>query len=175
MTQIKGKSANRVELAQFFGVSVMTIDTWIRKGMPIVQRGSRGVSWEFDTAACAQWRADQAALNAVGDTTSSDMEELKRRKAAAETALVELELSRERGKVIAVEDFDKLLSPMVIAYRSTLLNLPSKLHQFVDEEAEKIIDSEIRLALEALSEYEFESLSDDAGGDDGGDSSPDGD
>lgn len=50
------RSGNKADCAQFFGVTLPTIDKWIRDGMPTVQRGSQGVSWVIDLHAAAKWR-----------------------------------------------------------------------------------------------------------------------
>lgn len=50
------RAANKAILSQFFDVSLPTIDSWVKKGMPVVQRGSRSVPWVFDLLECAQWR-----------------------------------------------------------------------------------------------------------------------
>lgn len=153
MSRQKGAVANRSELAQLFGCSVMSIDAWVRKGMPYVQKGGRGVAWEYDTAACIAWSNEQAMISAIGDTSQIEIDELRRRKLCAEMIIVELEAAAAKGEVIAVGDFDKLISPMVVAYRSMLLTLPSKLVQFVDQDAMEIINDEIRVALEELATY----------------------
>lgn len=50
------RRGNKADCAQFFGVTLPTIDKWIRDGMPIVQRGSQGISWVIDLHAAAKWR-----------------------------------------------------------------------------------------------------------------------
>lgn len=50
------RAGNKADCAQFFGVTLPTVDKWIRDGMPTVQRGSQGVSWVIDLHAAAKWR-----------------------------------------------------------------------------------------------------------------------
>lgn len=53
---------NKRELAMALGVSEPTIDNWMAKrGLPVVDKGSNGVSYRFDLAACRAWKADQDA------------------------------------------------------------------------------------------------------------------
>ena len=47
---------NRAELAKAFGVSLTTVDAWVRRGCPYVSRGSNGREWQFDPLAVAHWR-----------------------------------------------------------------------------------------------------------------------
>jgi hypothetical protein len=50
------RRANKAETAQFFDITLPTLDKWIREGMPVLQRGARGVSWVLDLRAAAEWR-----------------------------------------------------------------------------------------------------------------------
>lgn len=50
------RQANKGTCAQFFGVTLPTVEKWIREGMPVVQVGSRGISWIIDLHAAAKWK-----------------------------------------------------------------------------------------------------------------------
>jgi terminase small subunit / prophage DNA-packing protein len=50
------RRGNKAEAAQFFDITLPTLEKWIREGAPILQRGSRGVSWVIDLRAVAEWR-----------------------------------------------------------------------------------------------------------------------
>ena len=50
------RRANKADVAEWFEVSLPTVDAWIRRGCPVVQRGSRGVPWVFDILEVARWR-----------------------------------------------------------------------------------------------------------------------
>ncbi len=50
------RKANKAEVAEWFGVSIPTVEQWVRSGCPVIQRGSRGVSWEIDLLEVAKWR-----------------------------------------------------------------------------------------------------------------------
>jgi len=47
---------NKAEVAEFFGISLPTLDTWIRKDCPCIQQGGRGVQWQFDILEVAKWK-----------------------------------------------------------------------------------------------------------------------
>jgi hypothetical protein len=47
---------NKAEVAEFFGISLPTLDTWIRKDCPCIQPGGRGVQWQFDVLEVAKWK-----------------------------------------------------------------------------------------------------------------------
>jgi terminase small subunit / prophage DNA-packing protein len=50
------RRANKAEAAQFFDITLPTLEKWLREGAPVLQRGARGVSWVLDLRAMAQWR-----------------------------------------------------------------------------------------------------------------------
>ncbi|MFD2112034.1 DUF1441 family protein [Thiorhodococcus fuscus] len=47
---------NKAELAEAFGKSVVSVDHWLRRGCPYVQRGERGRAWVFNIIDVAEWR-----------------------------------------------------------------------------------------------------------------------
>jgi terminase small subunit / prophage DNA-packing protein len=122
-----GMQLTKGDLARFFDVALPTVTSWVRKGCPYVEKGSKSKAWIFDTAAVAGWREEQAAQNAVGDTASLDIEEARRRKLAAEAAMVELDLAKRRGEVIEIEEVAGVVGDDYANVRAKLLSLPTKL------------------------------------------------
>ena len=55
-TEESFKLVNRAELATLFEVSLPTVDAWVRKGCPVVERGGRGREWKFHFAEVFNWR-----------------------------------------------------------------------------------------------------------------------
>lgn len=148
--------ANRAELAEILGVSLPTITSKVSKGMPFEQRGGRGKEWSFDTAAVFEWEKEQAILSATGDLSRVTDDELKRRKLAAETTLVELEAAKKRGELLPREGIEKLLCELVIATRTRLLLVPKRCAvQLIglsnEKEIREIIEAEQLEALTDLS------------------------
>ncbi|MEC7509917.1 MAG: terminase small subunit [Pseudomonadota bacterium] len=152
---------NRAELAEILGVSLPTITSKVSKGMPFEQRGGRGREWSFDTAAVFEWEKEQAIINATGDLSSVTDDELKRRKLAAETMLVELEAGKKRGDLIPREEIEKMLVNLVLDTKARLLLVPRRcaplLTQLTSEqEIRDIIEEEQREALTDLSNMEID-------------------
>jgi phage terminase Nu1 subunit (DNA packaging protein) len=46
---------NKASIAQVMGVSVNSVDAWIRKGAPVVERGSNGVAYKIDVTQFIEW------------------------------------------------------------------------------------------------------------------------
>lgn len=159
MAKRAGKQVNRSDLADTFGVSLPTVDDWVRNGCPWVQRGGRGVEWVFDTAAVARWLRDKAAEAAVGDT-SDDAEAWKRRKLAAEAQREELKLAADKKLVAPIEQMERHLARVFAEVRAKLRNIPGRtvntLIGMTDERKFKqILLADIDEALISLAELDL--------------------
>lgn len=58
---------NLEETAEFFGVSVPTVRSWIREKCPVVDRGSNGVAYKLDLREVAAWREERAEADRRAD------------------------------------------------------------------------------------------------------------
>jgi phage terminase Nu1 subunit (DNA packaging protein) len=149
---------NLGEIAEICGVSLPTVRAWVRRGCPYVEKGNKGKEWQFDTVGVIEWQKEQAALSAVGDVSTLDIEEARRRKLAAEAALSELDLSKARGELVSLEDVSTVWLEITTAARSQLLALPSKMAAIVaplsdPAEIRTLLEAEIEEALEELSRF----------------------
>lgn len=50
------REANKAQVAEFFDVSIKAVDGWVRRGCPVVRRGSASKPWVFDLLEVARWR-----------------------------------------------------------------------------------------------------------------------
>lgn len=121
----KGKRVTRTGLAEFFGVSLPTVDVWVRDGCPFVKKGSRGVEWEFATGDVWEWHQERAVRDATGDAQLTE-QELKRRKLEAETLKAELELEEARGAVALITDFERAQSAFAATVQANIMQVPQR-------------------------------------------------
>lgn len=59
MTSGHGQIVNIASLASIFGVPRKTLDDWLRRGMPVIQRGGRGKAWQIDTREALDWLVEE--------------------------------------------------------------------------------------------------------------------
>jgi len=152
----KGRLVNRSDLAEFFGVSLPTVTSWVKRGCPYVQAGGKGREWRFNTHEVAEWREQQAYANAVGSSSDWDLEEARRRREAAEAALKEMELAKARGEVVEIEAVADIVGDDYSRVRARLLSIPPKCAPLAIRaesvmEIREILDDGIRAALDELS------------------------
>jgi phage terminase Nu1 subunit (DNA packaging protein) len=151
-----GQIVNRAGLADVFGVSLPTIDDWVRRGCPVVTRGRRGVSWEFNTADVRRWDIEQQVGKSASEQQVSE-KQLRLRNLRATTELQELALSKARGEVVPLADIERGLVRAFTEIRANLMVLPARVAQRTVGETEElkiktILREEIRQALEALAD-----------------------
>lgn len=150
----KGKAANRAGLADIFGVSLPTVDAWVRAGCPVVQRGGRGVEWTFNSAEVARWLRDKAVEQAAGAETL-DEKELKVRKLAAEAKLLELELAKARELVAPLDQVERMVQRAFAEVRAGIRNVPGRVVALLIGETDErrfkqVLGDELDQALETL-------------------------
>lgn len=165
-----GQKVNRAELAAVFGVSLPTIDAWVRAGCPCdAKSNGRGSAWVFDTADVARWREQRAADEASG-TEVQDEAALKRRKLQADVRLAELELLKATGLVAPLDQVERVLSRAVAEIQSNLrgpmiARLVTQLIGETDERTfKRVALAEVDTVLESLADLDV--TVDDVPGDD---------
>ena len=152
-----GRPVNRAELADLLGVSLPTVDAYVRGGCPYEQRGAKGREWLFNSRAVIEWLRQRDVEQALGTAQSTTFDEARRRKTAAEATLAEMELASKRREMIHVDDVAAVVASEYSACRSRLMSIPARLATacagVADAAAvEKLIRDEIVDALTELTD-----------------------
>lgn len=134
---------NRGECAAILGIEPPTLDAWVRKGCPFVQKGAKGRAWVFDPAAVLAWRDDWKAKSAKGGGGVTDLNDARQRKVDVERRLAELDLAEREGSLIPIKDVAELVEAEYTNVRSRLTALPGELAT----ELEHLSPAEIQDAL----------------------------
>lgn len=152
---------NRSQIAQVFGVSVVTIDAWVRKDCPFEKKGRNGAQYEFSLPAVITWRVEQLVSQAMGMFRSGDdIKTAEKRLAFAQAEIKELELAEKQGVLINTEAAAKLVERGIMETRSQLLALPTKLAPRLPAcktapQFKAVLDKAVRDALHGLSRIKF--------------------
>lgn len=150
---------NRSDLAELLGCSLPTITSKVQRGMPYLQKGQRGKEWLFDSAAVVSWEKDQAIKNTIGDLSAVSEDEMKRRKLAAETTIVEIEAAKKRGEVAPLHEMEMAWRDAVLEFKARIRLLPSRVAgQLVgldnETEIKSVLLDEVDQSLTVLSEHD---------------------
>jgi phage terminase Nu1 subunit (DNA packaging protein) len=164
-----GVKLNRSGLAEHMGVSLPTIDRWVKDGMPVVQRGARGIEWSFDLADVISWYARRQAEAAGGAV--DDLKEIEKRTARAKMEQAELQLAQARALVAPIREFERAQAAVFAAIRANVMNVPQRVVvQLLGETNETAFKQKLRaeltLALESSANADLVLTDDDEGDDD---------
>lgn len=114
-------------LALALSMSVPTLRARIREGMPCVEEGGRGKSWQFDLAECIQWNT-QREVNRSAAVLDDGLT-----KAQLEMEALRLKVKRERlevakltGEVAPLEEVERALSTTFVEVRQAMLSIPDR-------------------------------------------------
>jgi len=161
----RGQLLNRTQMADHLGVAMPTLDDWVRRGCPVVERGGRGRSWKFNSAEVRAWR-DEDIRAELQDTRHASTDELKRRKLQAETEQAELDLARAKEEVVPIEQFERALDKAFGEVRAGMRNvLPGRaarrlLGETDETRIKEVLLEEIDQQLEALADTDLISEAD---------------
>jgi len=152
---------NKAQLATIFGKSLVTIDSWIRNGMPFVHKGDKSTEWKFDTSAVQKWREEQIYSSALGNVENVGIEELRKRKLVVEIGLLENELQKNREEVISIAEAERALTHACITIKQRLRTIPERIQsQLAAENNEQtcgeLVLNEIDDVLLELSQIDFD-------------------
>ena len=171
-----GKMLNRAEVAEVFGYSLPTVDSWIRDGLPSRVQGSKGVQWQFDSAEVHAWLVKKARAtrrtrgNSFGDEKDGDepaeghvgLDEAKRRKEVANARSAELDLAKDMEAVAPIAMIGKVVSDEIANARARLLAVPTKFRPTAQQHAKGVeaskklvaeVDTLIHAALTEIKTY----------------------
>jgi phage terminase Nu1 subunit (DNA packaging protein) len=72
---------SKSQLAKLLDVSLQTVDSWIRRGAPVYQKGDHGVAYQIDTAPFLEWYFARSAEMSIDEYRRYDLEQaIKARK-----------------------------------------------------------------------------------------------
>ncbi|WP_323162852.1 terminase small subunit [Stenotrophomonas maltophilia] len=166
MAKGQGQRVNRSQLAAVFGISLPTVDAWVKAGAPYVTKGGSGKEWAFDTADVARWREERAANEASGGGVQ-DEAALKLRKLAADTRIVELEALQKMGELAPIADMERAITRVMAEMQGKLrgafvTRAVSQLLGETDERTfKRVLLAEVDSALEVLAGMDVTSGDDD--------------
>jgi phage terminase Nu1 subunit (DNA packaging protein) len=126
----------RLEVAYRLGVNPQTVTKWIEEGLPVAERGRGRRPSRYEEASVRRWvAAREKAIEGQrpggrapgGDGDAPNLIASRARKELAQAIEAEQRVALRAGKLIPVEEVDKLWSGQVAAIRARLLSWPTAL------------------------------------------------
>lgn len=153
---VAGTALNRSDLAAFHGVSLPTVDSWVRDGCPCQREGGKGSAYMFDSADVINWRLAKAREGRRKDGgAAGTIDEAKLRHETAKAELAEIELATKRAEVVPIGHVTRQIGKLLANVRARMLAIPTKVAPVAQvaasaEEARALIEAEIRDGLTEL-------------------------
>jgi phage terminase Nu1 subunit (DNA packaging protein) len=118
---------NKAAAAMFFGVSPQSIDGWIRRGCPAVERGAQGKQWKFDLLDLAKWRFGLQAGEdgSIDPSAMTPKDRLDHYRALREQS----KHQQEVGELISSDEYERALSTSLKQVAMMLESLPDLLER----------------------------------------------
>lgn len=117
----------RAVLAATLGISEREISNLVKDHVdfPSIQRGKR--SRVFPLRQCVHWYVRFKSAEAVKrakPATTSDVEEMRRRRAEAEMKLMEMDVADREGRLVSVDQVDRVVGEVCDRLRAAIVNMP---------------------------------------------------
>jgi len=120
------RKANKAEVAEFFDMSIKSIDGWIRRGCPVLHRGGKGEPWVFDLLDVAIWR-----INGQRPDDDVDPDKLQpiERKAWYDGETKKRELQIRDRELIPAADVEQAIATAFATVSQDLRAIPDNLER----------------------------------------------
>jgi phage terminase Nu1 subunit (DNA packaging protein) len=120
------RQANKAQLAEFFDVSVKTVDNWVRRGCPVVKRGGKSEPWIFDALAVAEWRYTREGGESEVDPERMDPQD---RKAWYESEAKRRDLEERDRELLRASEVEEVLAVAWSGLSQDLQAIPDNLER----------------------------------------------
>ncbi len=115
--EITEQYATKAQAAKVLSVSLRSIERFKKEGLPYVAK--RG----YPLIECLKWYNNRLRNNEDGPTIVDQ----KLRKLTAEADLLEIELAKSQGSVVAFDEISRLIIESHVALKNVFLGLPGRL------------------------------------------------
>jgi terminase small subunit / prophage DNA-packing protein len=120
------RKANKAEVAEFFSISMPVLEKWIREGMPVIQKGGRGIGWVIDLRAVAEWRYTARLASGQIDPETLPPGE---RKQWYDGEAKRIDLAVSARELIRASELEEEIATAYASIAQTMLSLPDWLER----------------------------------------------
>lgn len=145
------RRANKAETAEFFEVSPNSIDAWVRRGCPAVERGGARKPWVFDLLDVARWRLVGESSGGEVDPESLNPGE---RKSWYEGEARRRELAEKARELIPVAEVEQAVATAYAAIAQGIRAIPDNLERRhgIDPAVAERVEEALHAEMDALAD-----------------------
>ena len=150
---------NKIQAAHNLGITITELNSWLDFGAPVI-KGAQARHDRYVTGELLKWRIQYEHENIKANEVSFN--EAKRRKELALAQKAELDVAVQRGQLAKIEDLMLEFNEALTKVRAALVSMPARLagdlsHRS-DTEVSKLLEKDITIMLEHLTEYDHENV-----------------
>lgn len=148
------RTCNAIALAEYFGLTKQRVHQLVAEGLPRELRG------KYDQDKATRWyirylqaAIEKRAIPMEGDELVSEQKQ-RVRKMKADADLKEIELAKQRGQLVAIEDVEKDMSDLVLTTKARIMAVAPRLApDLLGETSRVMVQAKLEKALkEALAQ-----------------------
>ena len=118
---------NQIEAAKLLGVTERTLRNWEKEVPPIPVNQITDTRVEYDAPMIVKWYVDFKLSQYAKANVGSDKKAAETREAFAKAELREIELAKEKGELVPVDEVAEIWLKHVLVVRNTILNFPHQI------------------------------------------------
>jgi phage terminase Nu1 subunit (DNA packaging protein) len=134
----RGMVLNKSKLAEFTGLSPMTVDRCIADGAPIIGKGTRKQGWQINSAAFFGWYVRRKVEEQTDDPDAGNFDIAKTRDKEAQARLRELQIAEKEGELVPIADVEKWVAESYGVVRSRFLAVESQVPGLSDDQRDSL-------------------------------------
>jgi phage terminase Nu1 subunit (DNA packaging protein) len=150
------------ELIEILGISRPTVVSMGKEDPPLPSVRENVKNVKYDLHKVIPWLMDRAVRKAgLGNRKRQEvvgipaLDDSEARKAAADAAMAELKLARERGHLLDISDYEHAWAVRIARHREGMASIKSRIRARVGPEVAEIVDQEIRAVLGAMDQVQL--------------------
>ena len=146
----RGKSLSINELAELLDVSEQRIRQLQREGMPIFQKGGKGIAHVFSSYDAIWWyiEYEQKKKRGVAKENLDEPDE-KQKINQAKLAMAQLQLQQKQGNLFAFSDWLPFIKDKMVIFRQNMSTVVTNTREKFGADVAKFVDREITRAINA--------------------------
>ena len=151
----RGKAVSVPELAEILDLTPPRIRELITEGMPVFERGGKGISHILSTADCIYWYMERNKIIRRGNYPEIPKEkepnDQKTRITDTKIAIAELQLAEKRGDLFHFSNWLPFIKDKLVIFRQTMAAVVDKVRDRFGNETARFVEREIAVAMNNLS------------------------
>lgn len=117
---------SRIDAATALGIDPTSLDAWVRRGAPVIEKNGKGTASRYSLPALIAWRIETETARALDRAERAagpeELDALRARRIELQNERAELELAARKGELVDVDQIALHTDRLILGGRSALMN-----------------------------------------------------